>query len=207
MEVLGQSPFGRLANYFIPGVAHPDELRGTLQPKYLGNPYSVEFRQWVDGNRGVPIANNYFELAIQAVDDANVALLDCKVNCSPFDPGPGIAIHHPSGGPIHGFHLAVSLDDESVQCFPGREIPYPPEPIPLRFNIEPHKTENFVVHAHSTRSPVTWTLELDFLVNGNRVVKHVTKPDGDNFATVPFEFCRITETFYYWDGRGWDSQG
>lgn len=195
ITVVGRPPFGRLPNYFIPGVTHPNELPGSDHAGRTINPYDSQYINWVAQNKGVPLGATRFAMTMQCVGAANVALVGGRAVTDRIEPLRGIAVCHQSGGPINGFHLRVDLDGRSIQCVPPESQSGVATPIPLEFRIEPCATEKFDVYAEAGNEPLMWHLELDFVIDGKLVTKKVLQPSGERFTTFPVSYGNA-RTFY-----------
>lgn len=173
MIVDGRAPYGRLPNYFLPGVRHPSELRGAELAGATTDPFGSSYIDWVAENRGAPCGSSYFKIAMQCIGDANVTLVNGRAIVDRFDNGPGIAVRYPAGGPVDVYHLRVNLESGAVECYPAGCRPGIDPPIGLDFRIEPHAGERFDVYAHVGVEAVRWYLEFDFMIDGRKVTKKV----------------------------------
>jgi hypothetical protein len=196
ITVVGRPPFGRLPNYFIPGVRHPNELRDSERAGRTTDPYGSQYIDWVARNNGVPCGTTHFTITVQCIGSANIALVTGRAVTHPLEPVSGIAVGHPSGGPIHGFHLKIALGSRTIQCVPAENYPGVASPVPLEFRIEPNATEKFDVYAVAGEEPLMWHLELDFVVDGRLVTKKVLQPSGERFTTFPLGYDQAVGTFY-----------
>lgn len=196
ITVIGLPPFGRLPNYFIPGVTHPSELPGSERAGCTANPYDPQYAEWVASNGGVPSGMSNFSMTVQCIGSANVALVRGRAVTDRIEPVSGIAVRHQSGGPIHGFHLNVDLGSGAIQCVPAESYPGVASPVPLEFRIEPNATEKFDIHAVAGEEPLMWHLELDFVVDGKLVTKKVLQPSGERFTTFPMGYGHAVGAFY-----------
>ncbi|MCD5421377.1 hypothetical protein LRS71_17735 [Rhodococcus pyridinivorans] len=201
VTVVGHPPFGRLPNYFLPGVRHPGELRGS-ERAVRANPYEPEYIDWVARGKGAPCGTTHFTMTVQCVSTANVALVGGRVVTDRLEPVSGVAVRHQSGGPIHGFRLSVDLDSGAIECVPAENHPGAASPVPLEFQIEPHTTEKFDVYAFAGENAVSWHMELRFVVDGKLVTKKVLQPSGERFTTFPMDYDHSVGTFYP-SATGW----
>lgn len=202
VKVVGRPPFGRLANYFIPGATHPTDLpRGDVAGRTT-DPYQRGYTDWVARNNGVPCGTTRFTLIVQCLGGANVALVGGRAVIDRLEPLSGIAVCHQSGGPIDIFHLKINLDNGAIQCVPALSQPGTQSPIPLQFQINPGASESFEVYAYAGNDAAIWHLELDFVIDGKLVTKTVRSPSGDRFTTIPLNSDFITRRYYPSD-TGW----
>lgn len=196
LTVIGQPPFGRQPNYFLPEVNHPNELRGSDIAGRCADPYSQKYTDWIAKNHGVPCGSTHFTITVQSIGDANVALVHGRVLADYLEPVGGIFVCHQSGGPIESFHLHVDLYTREIQCIPAQSYIGRPTPIPLSFQIAPNATERFDVYASGGKVAMIWHLELDFVVDGKLVTKKVLQPSGERFTTIPIDYGQAGGTFY-----------
>lgn len=202
LNVVGQPPFGRLPNYFLPGVHHPTELRGSELAGHCSDAYDNKYTDWIAKNHGAPCGSTRFTITVQCIGAANVALVRGRISVERLEPVFGIIVCHQSGGPIDGFHLHIDLHTKVIQCVPAESYPGHAKPIPLSFQIAPHTTEKFDVYATGGKDAVAWHLELDFIVDGKLVTKKVFQPSGEQFVTIPIDYDHAKGTFYP-SGTGW----
>ncbi|OZD04457.1 hypothetical protein CH275_14705 [Rhodococcus sp. 06-235-1A] len=203
VELIGDPPYGRLANYFFPGVSHPSDLEYGLYASGPRDAYGIPYRRWVNANGGVPLHMTAFQLVIQCVGDHNVMLVGGHAITTVLGDLRGVAVVHPSGGPIDSDRLEINLEDGELLCFPYRAPFEPSEPIPLQYQIEPSRSQSFDVYASVGSQALSWYLELDFLVDGKRITKTVTQSKEAPFVTVPFGHPGIEAEFHQTE-TGWE---
>lgn len=187
---------GRVRRFFVP-VDTPTQLtplRDATDRATYSKPYA-----WITRNRGVQIGSTDIEFTVQALH-ATVALIGGSPVIEAITLPRGIAlVPPPSGGPIHGRYLSVTLDDGEMTC---RDIDSAPgQDIPLRFDIPQGATELFRVNAFTSERPVAWYLRLLFVVNGRKVEYELRRPKEDPFVTVPFGYPGIAASYEWRQGQ------